>query len=71
MVIDEQKHKFCMRIHFLRLQQKLSLCDLSEQSGVPLSMLEQIESGHLPPDLMLDQAADLADVLGCQVYELF
>ena len=69
------KHKefellFCSNILALRAAQNLSISELSAKSGVPVSILQQMEQTTLPDDFLVEHIFDLARALGCQAYEL-
>lgn len=71
MTLTEIKNKFCCNVSERRLHKNMSLEELSVSSGVPLKMLEVLERGEIPEEMMVDDAFHLADVFGCKVYELF
>lgn len=71
MSINEMKNIFCGKVSELRLHENISLEELSRRSGVPLEMLEALERGEIPEEMMVDDAFDLARAFGCEVYELF
>ena len=53
------------------MQEGLSLAELENRSHVPLWMLEELERGTLPKEMMVTDAFRLAKVFHCQVNELF
>ena len=61
----------CCNIRLLRTKKNMTIEDLAEKSGVPLAVLEQLERGTLPEELMLDDIVALARVLRCKLHELF
>lgn len=67
----EMEIQFCRKIQTLRREEKLSLIKLSERTGLPLEMLEKLDQGTIPEEMMVDDAFALAKVFGCEVYELF
>lgn len=71
MSIQENKRKFCNNVKALRRKQNLTLEELSQRSGVALEMLESLERGEIPEEMMVDDAFDLARAFGCEPYELF
>lgn len=62
---------FIRNIQRLRMQEGLSLAELENRSHVPLWMLEELERGTLPKEMMVTDAFRLAKVFHCQVNELF
>ena len=50
---------------------EITVKELSKRSGVPMEMLEALEQGAIPEEMMVDDAFNLAKVFGCKVYELF
>lgn len=71
MTAKEMKDQFCTRIYELRSKENLSLTELAHRSGLPLKMLESLECGVVPEEMMVDDAFDLAKALHCKIYELF
>ena len=71
MTANEMISQFCGRIHELRKKEKLSLTELAHRSGLPLEMLESLECGILPEEMMVDDAFALARAFHCKIYELF
>lgn len=71
MSINEMKNIFCGKVSELRLHENISLEELSRRSGVPPEMLEALERGELPEEMMVEDAFNLARTFGCEVYELF
>ncbi len=71
MTINEMEKKFCKKVFGMCIQKGISLATLAQRSGVPLEMLEALERGVLPEDMMVDDAFNLARVFGCETYELF
>ena len=55
----------------LRMQENISLAELGSRSHVPLWMLEELEQGRLPKEMMVTDACRLAKVFHCPVHELF
>lgn len=49
----------------------MSLKELSEKSGLPLSMLEALDQDMIPEEMMVDDVFALADVFQCKAHELF
>lgn len=62
---------FIRNVQRLRMQKGLSLAELGNRSGVPLWMLEELERGTLPKEMMVADALRLAKVFHCQINELF
>lgn len=71
MSIQENERTFCNNIKALRKKRNLSLEDLSRRSGAPLAMLEVLERGMIPAEMMVDDAFELAKAFGCEINELF
>lgn len=71
MSIEENINTLCNKVKDLREKQKITLQELSKQSGVSQEVLEQLERNILPEEMMVDDAFALARVFGCKVYELF
>lgn len=71
MTVIEMKNKFCKKVSEIRLCKNISLEELSQRSGVPLEMLEALERGEIPEEMMVEDAFGLARAFGCEVYELF
>lgn len=71
MSIEENKRKFCNNVNAQRKKQNLTLEELSQRSGVPLEMLEALERGEIPEEMMVADAFGLARAFGREVYELF
>ena len=49
----------------------MAISELAQRSGLPLAMLEALEQGVIPEEMMVDDAFNLAQVFGCKTYELF
>lgn len=62
---------FIHNIRRLREQEGISLAELGSRSKVPLWMLEELEQGTLPKEMMVTDAFRLAKVFHCQINELF
>lgn len=71
MSAQEYTKIFCKNIHWRQNEAGLSNLELSERSGVALEMLEALERGEIPEEMMVDDAFDLARVFGCKPHELF
>lgn len=71
MTAEEMKRQFFERVRKLRNKEKLSLTELARRSGLPLEMLEALEDGILPEEMMVDDAFALARAFHCKIYELF
>lgn len=71
MSIEENKRKFCNNVNAQRKKQNLTSGELSQRSGVPLEMLEALERGEIPEEMMVEDAFGLARAFGREVYELF
>lgn len=72
----ENKHScyikcFCNKIHKFRILKNLSLHELAERSGLPLKMLEALERGVIPEEMLISDAYYLAEVFQCEMKELF
>ena len=63
--------QFVRNIQKLRIQEGISLAELGSCSHVPLWMLEELEQGTLPKEMMVTDALRLAMVFHCPVHELF
>ena len=62
---------FIQNIRKLRIQEGLSLAELGNRSHVPLWMLEELEQGTLPKEMMVTDAFRLAKIFPYPVHELF
>lgn len=71
MAVDEMINQFCSRIRKLKEIKEISLETLSQDSGVPLEMLEQLEQNILPEEMTVDDAYALSKVFQCKIGELF
>lgn len=71
MKVLEMKLQFCKKILALRIENGFTLPELARRSGVPLTMLEELERGVLPKRMMVDDAWKLAEAFGCKPAELF
>ena len=71
MSVQEYKKIFCRNVHWRREKAELSTLELVQNSGIPLEMLEALELGEIPREMMVEDALDLARVFGCGLYELF
>lgn len=71
MDIQEYTKIFCHNVYWRRKEAGLSNLELSERSGVALEMLEALERGEIPEEMMVEDAFDLARVFGCKPHELF
>ena len=71
MTIEAMENKFCRKVSEIRLRKNISLEELARRSGLPMNMLEALERGVIPEEMMVDDAFDLARVFQCKVYELF
>ena len=71
MSVQEYKKFFCNNVNVQRKKQNLTLEELSQRSGVPLEMLEALERGEIPEEMMVADAFGLARAFGREVYELF
>ena len=71
MTFLEMKATFCRNILELRLQKNLSLEALAQRSGVSLYILQALDKGIMPEEMMADDAIRLAKVFGCKTDELF
>lgn len=71
MSVREYTKIFCKNVHWRQKEAGMSNLELSRRSGVPPEMLEALERGEIPEEMMVDDAFDLARAFGCEVYELF
>ena len=62
---------FICNVQRRRMQEGISLAELGSRSHVPLWMLEELEQGTLPKEMMVTDALRLAKVFHCPVHELF
>ena len=62
---------FICNVQRRRMQEDISLAELGSRSNVPLWMLEELERGTLPKEMMVTDALRLAKVFHCQAHELF
>ena len=67
MTFLEMKATFCRNILELRLQKNLSLEALAQRSGVSLYILQALDKGIMPEEMMADDAIRLAKVFGCKI----
>ncbi|MCI8553180.1 MAG: helix-turn-helix domain-containing protein [Lawsonibacter sp.] len=49
----------------------ISVAELARRSGVPPAILEKLEQGVLPAEMMAHHTWMLAEAFGCEIYELF
>lgn len=68
---EESKEVFIHNVRQRREAEGISISELSRRSGVPLTMLEELEQGVLPKSMMVDDAWKLAEAFGCKPTELF
>lgn len=61
---------FCKNIRSRCAAQGLPLRELSVKSGVPLSLLQQMEQNTLSEEFLVEYIFDLARALGCRASEL-
>ena len=61
---------FCQNISRRRQQTGMSFTELSRCSGLPVEMLQQLDQGIMPEEMMADDAIRLAKVFGCKIDEL-
>lgn len=71
MTVPEMKLQFCKKLLDLRRKNNLTLPELARRSGVPLTMLEELDRGVVPESMMVDDAWKLAKVFDCELHELF
>lgn len=71
MSFEKDKTIFCNNVKTMWKKQGLKLEELARRSGLPLKMLEELEQGTLPEEMILEDAVVLAKIFGCEVYELF
>jgi predicted transcriptional regulator len=62
---------FISNVHQRRERAGLSITRLSKLSGVSLKILEELERGVLPKEMMVDDALCLAKAFQCKPEELF
>lgn len=68
---EESKEVFIHNVRQRREAEGISISELARRSGVPLTMLEELERGVLPKRMMVDDAWRLSKVFGCELHELF
>ena len=71
MVREDSIKLFICNVQRRRMQEGISLAEFGKRSNIPLWMLEELERGTLPKEMMVTDALRLAKVFRCQVYELF
>ena len=71
MSIQKDTEIFCRNVYWRLEEAGITVKELSKRSGVPMEMLEALEQGAIPEEMMVDDAFNLAKVFGCKVYELF
>jgi len=71
LIENEIELKLCKEIRSRRKEAGLTLSGLAKRSGLPLEMLEELERGKIPEEMIVDDAAALADVFQCKIWELF
>ena len=62
---------FIDNVRYRREKAELSITRLSKLSGVSLKILEELERGVLPKEMMVDDALCLAKAFQCKPEELF
>lgn len=62
---------FLNNVRQRREQVGLSVAELARLSGLPLNMLEALERGEIPKEMVVDDAFALARVFQCKAHELF
>ena len=62
---------FISNVHQRRERAGFSITRLSKLSGVSLKILEELERGVLPKEMMVDDALCLAKAFQCKPEELF
>ena len=62
---------FICNVQRRRMQEGISLAELGKRSNIPLWMLEELERGTLPKEMMVTDDLRLAKVFHCQAHELF
>lgn len=67
----EFRETFCNNVRRLRRNAGLSVAELSQQSGISIYMLMELEKGVIPKQMMVSDAFALAEVFHCETYELF
>lgn len=65
------KANFCRKINELGAAKNISIDELARRSGLPLNMLEALERGEIPKEMVVDDAFALARVFQCKAHELF
>lgn len=71
MNIQESMNLFCRNISQRRKDAGLSVLELSQRSGLPLEMLQELDKGILPEDMMVDDAIHPSQAFGCKTADLF
>jgi|InofroStandDraft_1065614.scaffolds.fasta_scaffold09042_2 transcriptional regulator with XRE-family HTH domain len=49
----------------------LSLAETAQRSGIPVKMLETLEQGVIPPEMLITDVFYLAQIFHCETFELF
>ena len=70
MECQKEAEIFCGNVNRRRAEAGLAISELAQRSGLPLAMLEALEQGAIPEEMMVDDACALARVLQCELYEL-
>lgn len=68
---EDSIKRFIRNIRRRRIQEGMSLAELEKHSGVPLWMLEELERGTLPKEMMVTDALRLANVFHCRPMSCF
>ena len=71
MVREDSIKLFICNVQRRRMQEGISLAELGKRSNIPLWMLEELERGTLPKEMMVTDALRLAKVFHCQAHGLF
>lgn len=71
MSAEESKEVFIYNVRQRREAEGISISELARRSGVPLTMLEELDRGVVPESMMVDDAWRLSKVFGCELAELF
>lgn len=71
MSAETYKNLFLNNVCQRREKMGISIAELARRSGVPLAILEKLEQGVLPAEMMAHHTWMLAEAFGCEIYELF
>ena len=71
MSAETDKNLFLNNVCQRREKMGISVAELARRSGVPPAILEKLEQGVLPTEMMAHHTWMLAEAFGCEISELF